>query len=116
MDISLNTSISFKKTKLSNINLYFILWAPFMLVQSVVVLPVKGATLGYILALVSIEWNELKLLNSPALLASNKDEFITALKHVLSDDRGDGVYREYARGNSWMGRVECIEKLIRDEK
>jgi glycosyltransferase involved in cell wall biosynthesis len=68
------------------------------------------------LPVVSIEWNELKLLNSPALLASNKDEFITALKHVLSDDRGDGVYREYARGNSWMGRVECIEKLIRDEK
>jgi hypothetical protein len=42
-----------KKTKLSNINLYFLLWAPFMLVQSVVVLPVKRATVGYILALLS---------------------------------------------------------------
>jgi len=44
---------SFRKNQLSTIDLYFLLWAPFMLVQSVVVLPVKGATLGYLLALLS---------------------------------------------------------------
>jgi hypothetical protein len=42
-----------KKYRFSTIDLYLFLWAPFMLVQSVVVLPVKGATLGYLLALLS---------------------------------------------------------------
>lgn len=42
-----------KKIQISTIDFYFILWAPFILVQSVVVLPVKGATLGYIFALLS---------------------------------------------------------------
>ncbi len=44
---------SFKTTRLSTVDLYFLLWAPFMLIQSVVVLPVKGTTLGYLLALLS---------------------------------------------------------------
>lgn len=54
-NILINTSFqeNTKKIKLSTIDFYFLLWAPFMLVQSVVVLPVKGATLGYLLALLS---------------------------------------------------------------
>jgi len=64
------------------------------------------------LPVVSIEWNELNLLNSPALLASNKDEFITALKHALSENKDGKVYREYARGNSWQKRVHNLEGIL----
>ncbi len=42
-----------KRAQLSRIDLYFLLWAPSILVTSVVVLPAKGATLGYIFALLS---------------------------------------------------------------
>jgi glycosyltransferase involved in cell wall biosynthesis len=64
------------------------------------------------LPVVSIEWNELKLLNSPALLASEKDEFIAALHKVLSEDKDGKVYREYARENSWQKRVDNIEGIL----
>ena len=55
LNIPITTEIekSFKTARLSTIDLYFLLWAPFMLIQSVVVLPVKGTTLGYMLALLS---------------------------------------------------------------
>jgi hypothetical protein len=51
--INISFEENIKKYKLSTIDLYFLLSAPFMLLQSLVVLPVKGATLGYILASLS---------------------------------------------------------------
>lgn len=42
-----------KKTQLSIIDLYFILWTPTILVTSVVLLPIRGATLAYFFALLS---------------------------------------------------------------
>jgi len=53
MRINTEFEENIKKNRLSIVGLYFLLWAPFLLVQSVVVLPVKGATLGYIFALLS---------------------------------------------------------------
>jgi len=65
------------------------------------------------LPVVSIEWNELKSLNSPALLASGKDEFISALNKALTETKNEWVYNKaYAKNNSWKERISCIVEII----
>ena len=64
------------------------------------------------LPVVSTEWEEMKLLNSPALLVSDKDEFIAALNNIISGEKAVRAYKEYARDNSWIKRIDDLEKIM----
>lgn len=65
------------------------------------------------LPVVSVEWDELKNLNSPAILAKTYEEFTTAIQNIISGEieMNKSVLQKYAESNDWKQR---INKFISD--
>ena len=59
------------------------------------------------LPVVSMKWEELSRLNSPALLASNREEFIKLLQQATPSE----TYRAFAEKHDWSHRGEQIIEL-----
>ena len=64
------------------------------------------------LPVVATEWDELKLIGSPAYLASNAEEFARYLRASIDDRQGAERYRAFAYANRWDLRVRRIEEII----
>lgn len=56
---------------------------------------------------VSSKWKELELINSPAQLAENLDQFIEAIKEVARDMDKE-KYISFAKQHSWTSRVDNL--------
>ncbi|MEF7556887.1 glycosyltransferase [Bacillus thuringiensis] len=56
---------------------------------------------------VSSKWKELELINSPAQLAENLDQFIDAIKEVARDMDKE-KYISFAKQHSWTSRVDNL--------
>jgi glycosyltransferase involved in cell wall biosynthesis len=63
------------------------------------------------LPVVATKWRELELINSPAYLAEDSDDFAEKLKTAVSDGKNN-KYIDYARKNSWDERYKFIIKLL----
>jgi len=63
------------------------------------------------LPVVSVRWNELDHIKSPALLANNYNEFAEMLAGALQS-KNKNQYIEYARNNSWQNRFEKIMGIV----
>ena len=61
------------------------------------------------LPVVSVEWDELKHINSPAYLSKTKEDFADNLKKALNEKGAmKQEYIEFARKNSWEKRLRII--------
>ncbi|EEL37719.1 Glycosyltransferase [Bacillus cereus Rock3-29] len=56
---------------------------------------------------VSSKWKELELINSPAQLAENLDQFIEAIKEAVRDTDKE-KYISFAKQHSWTSRVDNL--------
>lgn len=56
---------------------------------------------------VSSKWKELELINSPAQLAENLDQFIEAIKEAVRDTDKE-KYINFAKQHSWTSRVDNL--------
>lgn len=56
---------------------------------------------------VSSKWKELELINSPAQLAENSDQFIDAIKEAVKDTDKE-KYISFAKQHSWTSRVDNL--------
>jgi len=99
-----------KKSKLPTIDLYFLLWTPFMLVQSVVVLPVKGATLGYLLALLS---PMIVLLFGEKNNRNNNLKLVIAIDSIVYHNEGATIG---ANNKSELGDILSLRNRIKFSK
>ena len=68
------------------------------------------------LPVVSVEWDELKGLRSPALLSKDKASFIRNLGKAIRRKGSKTSYAQFARENSWGKRVEKILALASGKK
>lgn len=59
------------------------------------------------LPVVSTSWEELRLLNSPALLCRSTEEFCNALKTTINQDYNREQLRTFARNADWGSRL-CV--------
>jgi len=60
------------------------------------------------LSTISTEWDELKVIKSPALLARSKEEFLSFLIETLSNSQDKAEYFKFAQENSWENKVKII--------
>lgn len=60
------------------------------------------------LPVVSTSWQELRAINSPALLAATAEEFVSHLRRVLAERPDPATLVEYARQNDWQTRLRSI--------
>jgi hypothetical protein len=58
------------------------------------------------LPVVATEWEELRLLGTPAHLCRSADEFIRQLADVLSSASDRASYRQFAAATDWSRRTE----------
>lgn len=64
------------------------------------------------LPVVSVSWDELKNLNSPAVLCQTAEQFITGIREASLQNEHRKEYIEFARGAGWERRVlHIIEQL-----
>ena len=64
------------------------------------------------LPVVSTEWEELKIIKSPALLAKNKNEFLLFLTEVLKQSQDKTKFLKFTQENSWRKRAADILRLV----
>ena len=58
---------------------------------------------------VATKWRELKQLNSPALLAKSKEDFVEYIKKSLDLNRGDKTkILNFAKDNDWKEKLQSI--------
>ena len=61
------------------------------------------------LPVVSVEWEELRQINSPAFLAKTPEEFVRLIEKALKvRDREKDKYIAFAKANDWTERVKLI--------
>ncbi|OFZ17746.1 MAG: hypothetical protein A3D92_24320 [Bacteroidetes bacterium RIFCSPHIGHO2_02_FULL_44_7] len=60
------------------------------------------------LPVVSVEWKELKTLNSPAMLARTKDEFRKNILECIERPLKPEVYIDYAAQRDWQKQFEPL--------
>lgn len=65
------------------------------------------------LPVVATEWEELRQIESPALLAKTGDQFAELIASAIASGKRD-TYAAFARKNSWDVKVEAIERVIQD--
>ncbi len=68
------------------------------------------------LPVVSTRWRELESLDSPALLASSDDEFVSMVSRAIDENwkkERRGQFLEYARRNSWHERFSTAMESVR---
>lgn len=66
------------------------------------------------LPVVSIKWDELELIDSPAYLADNYEDFMKKVIKTLRE-KNSNEYLEFAEKNSWGSRVKKIVETIKEE-
>lgn len=62
------------------------------------------------LPVVATKWKELELVNSPAYLAEDSDEFADALKNALREGNRD-KYVRFAQANTWRKRYKRVKEI-----
>ena len=60
------------------------------------------------LAVVSTEWDEIKNMNTPALICSTQSEFSRSVGHMAFCEHDRNVYRDFASQNDWSKRLQTI--------
>ncbi len=68
------------------------------------------------LPVVSTEWEEVKALGSPAILAKDPDSFAVGLEKVLGGNKSRKEFQDFAKANSWDDRVDKILGVIAGKK
>lgn len=63
------------------------------------------------LPVVATKWKELEMIDSPAYLAEDADDFAKKLKTAISEGK-NSKYINYAKNNSWDEKYKYIEKLL----
>jgi len=64
------------------------------------------------LPVVATEWFELKKINSPAILCTNKEEFISGIKKTINLKKEKSFYIEYASKFGWKEKInQLLEKI-----
>ncbi|WP_149707145.1 GumK N-terminal domain-containing glycosyltransferase [Campylobacter concisus] len=62
---------------------------------------------------VATKWRELEQLNSPALLAGSKEDFVTCLKKAVALRQiGVGEIVKFAKDNDWNAKIQKILNLL----
>ncbi|MCL4386140.1 MAG: glycosyltransferase, partial [Cyanobacteria bacterium] len=65
---------------------------------------------------VATKWGELELINSPAYLAKDIDDFVRGLNLFLNSTSGEKLSSdkliEFAKANSWDARFDKLKNLI----
>jgi len=64
------------------------------------------------LPVVATKWPELVKMNSPALLARNRAEFLTLLNEALESKKRPDRYLRFAQENTWTKRTEEVERIL----
>jgi len=64
------------------------------------------------LPVVCTSWEEVRRLNSPAVLADGADEFIAGVDGVLREPSDRQRYIDYARRNDWDSRLRTVMELL----
>jgi len=64
------------------------------------------------LPVISIEWEELKVIKTPVLLAKNKNEFLSLLVEVLKRPQEKTKFIKFAQENSWDDRIKTLFKYL----
>ncbi|MDF9406790.1 glycosyltransferase [Pelotomaculum isophthalicicum JI] len=66
------------------------------------------------LPVVSVEWQEIKKLGSPAILCNSKEDFVKNLLelHFISNNKID--YINYAKRQNWVKRIDNLIKILGD--
>jgi len=67
------------------------------------------------LPVVSMRWQELEYIKSPAYLASNQEEFVEFIKKGLNE-KDRGKYIAFAKANSWESRFKKLIKVLYPNK
>jgi glycosyltransferase involved in cell wall biosynthesis len=65
------------------------------------------------LPVVATKWKELEIIDSPAYLAEDADDFAVKLKTAIIEGKSS-KYINYAKNNSWDEKYKYIEKLLND--
>jgi hypothetical protein len=60
------------------------------------------------LPVVAVEWEELRYLNSPAVLCRGTEQFVPALKRAIEEPPNKAELQRYASFHDWERRVETI--------
>jgi len=64
------------------------------------------------LPVVSVEWQELKNIESPAVLCKTKEQFIREIDQAVSKAHAEDVCVDFAKRNDWSVRVASILNSI----
>jgi len=67
------------------------------------------------LPVVATKWKELELINSPAYLAEDPDDFVNGLKNALQE-KDKSKYIEFAKNNTWVERYRRLSKICLNSK
>jgi len=67
------------------------------------------------LPVVATKWRELELINSPAYLAKDPDDFINGLKKAIQEKDRD-KYLQFAKNNTWEERYKKLNKICLNSK
>jgi len=61
---------------------------------------------------VSVDWVELRRMNSPAVLCKGSDEFIKALRKATIEKNDKSAFIQYAREHDWSASFRTLMKAI----
>lgn len=64
------------------------------------------------LPVVSMNWEELRLINSPAILCNTTSEFSSAVKKSIEEETDKSLYIEYAKKHDWEKSFNNLLKFI----
>ncbi|MBL1212330.1 MAG: glycosyltransferase [Ignavibacteriae bacterium] len=64
------------------------------------------------LPVVSVSWNEIEMLNSPAKLYSNPNHFGTLLKQTIETEKNPEFLMEYAKQFDWKNKFQNLKSLL----
>ncbi|MBE0448486.1 MAG: glycosyltransferase, partial [Actinobacteria bacterium] len=67
------------------------------------------------LPVVSVEWEELKNINSPAILCQTADQFAQGVADVVKQPHDMEAYVRYAAGQDWSSRIKTISDFLEVE-
>ena len=64
------------------------------------------------LPVVSVEWEELLNINSPAILCQNKDKFLEGIVNSLEKSKDSNIYIQYAAKQAWSQKVSNLIEFL----
>jgi glycosyltransferase involved in cell wall biosynthesis len=64
------------------------------------------------LPVVSTEWDELKNLNSPALLSNSEEEFKNNILAAIQNPEPKEFYKNFAKQHDWSHRADRLIQLL----